>query len=254
MSDEDPRRSQSARPRGDRRRRRRRVPPLGSARELYHLNADTRGAYRERAWQRPARVRRPSIRARSTTSSAPRARALRDPRRRRQAAAAALRRSPLPRRRCRATRWRATARRATTDVVLGTRHAKKPLVLDIPITIAGMSFGALSAQREGGAGPRRDAVGTSTTTGDGGMTPEERESLEDARLPVLPSRYGFNPDDLRRPTPSRSSSGRAPSPAAAACCWARRSPTASPRCATCPRASTSARPAATPTGPARTTS
>src|SRR4051812_7701655 len=36
--------------------------------------------------------------------------------------------------------------RCDTDVVLGTRHATKPLHLDIPITIAGMSFGALSAQ------------------------------------------------------------------------------------------------------------
>src|ERR1700749_5160168 len=36
---------------------------------------------------------------------------------------------------------------------------------------------------------------------------------------------------------SRSSSARAPSRAAAACCWATRSPRAWPRCATCPRAS-----------------
>lgn len=32
-----------------------------------------------------------------------------------------------------------------TDVVLGTRFAKKPIHLKIPVTIAGMSFGALSA-------------------------------------------------------------------------------------------------------------
>src|SRR5882672_4111283 len=35
--------------------------------------------------------------------------------------------------------------KCATDVWLGTRHAKKPLHLEIPITIAGMSFGALSA-------------------------------------------------------------------------------------------------------------
>ena len=35
--------------------------------------------------------------------------------------------------------------RCATDVVLGTRFAKKPLELKIPVTIAGMSFGALSA-------------------------------------------------------------------------------------------------------------
>src|SRR5580692_4574753 len=34
--------------------------------------------------------------------------------------------------------------RCGTDVVIGARHAKKPLHLKIPITIAGMSFGALS--------------------------------------------------------------------------------------------------------------
>ena len=32
--------------------------------------------------------------------------------------------------------------RSDTDVTLGARHAKTPLHLDIPITIAGMSFGA----------------------------------------------------------------------------------------------------------------
>ena len=31
-----------------------------------------------------------------------------------------------------------------TDVVIGARHASKPIHLKIPITIAGMSFGALS--------------------------------------------------------------------------------------------------------------
>src|SRR5438045_6056443 len=35
--------------------------------------------------------------------------------------------------------------RCGTDVVLGSRHAKKPITLKIPITIAGMSFGSLSA-------------------------------------------------------------------------------------------------------------
>ena len=32
-----------------------------------------------------------------------------------------------------------------TSVILGDRFAKKPIKLDIPITIAGMSFGALGA-------------------------------------------------------------------------------------------------------------
>jgi glutamate synthase domain-containing protein 2 len=36
--------------------------------------------------------------------------------------------------------------RCGTDVVLGTRFATKPIHLKIPVTIAGMSFGALSGQ------------------------------------------------------------------------------------------------------------
>src|SRR5580692_6810006 len=88
--------------------------------------------------------------------------------------------------------------RCATDVVLGARHAKKPLELAIPITIAGMSFGALSAQAKEALGRAATAAGTSTTTGDGGMTPEERKASRLLVYQCLPSRYGFNPDDLRK--------------------------------------------------------
>ena len=88
--------------------------------------------------------------------------------------------------------------RCGTDVVLGTRFAKQPLHLDIPVTIAGMSFGALSANAKEALGRGASAVGTSTTTGDGGMTPEERLSSKTLVYQLLPSRYGMNPDDLRR--------------------------------------------------------
>jgi len=88
--------------------------------------------------------------------------------------------------------------RCATNVTLGTRFAKKPLELRIPITIAGMSFGALSAPAKEALGRGATEVGTSTTTGDGGMTPEEREHSETLVYQLLPSRYGMNPDDLRR--------------------------------------------------------
>src|SRR5467141_5319168 len=88
--------------------------------------------------------------------------------------------------------------RCGTDVVLGTRFAKKPLELKIPVTIAGMSFGALSAPAKEALGRGATEVGTSTTTGDGGMTPEEREHSAQLVYQVLPSRYGMNPDDLRK--------------------------------------------------------
>ena len=85
-----------------------------------------------------------------------------------------------------------------TDIVLGDRFASKPLHLKIPITIAGMSFGSLSAQAKEALGRGASAMGTSTTTGDGGMTPEERGQSRHLVYQVLPSRYGMNPDDLRK--------------------------------------------------------
>ncbi len=88
--------------------------------------------------------------------------------------------------------------RCNTAVTLGTRFAKNPIELDIPITIAGMSFGALSAQAKEALGRGATVVGTSTTTGDGGMTEEERGHSEKLVYQLLPSRYGMNPDDLRR--------------------------------------------------------
>ena len=88
--------------------------------------------------------------------------------------------------------------RCETRTVLGGRHGADPIELDIPITIAGMSFGALSASAKEALGRAATEVGTSTTTGDGGMTPEERKSSSQLVYQVLPSRYGFDPADLRQ--------------------------------------------------------
>jgi len=88
--------------------------------------------------------------------------------------------------------------KCSTKTVLGTRYAKQPIELEIPITIAGMSFGSLSANVKESLGQAATAVGTSTTTGDGGMTPEERLSSKTLIYQCLPSRYGFNPDDVRK--------------------------------------------------------
>jgi methylamine---glutamate N-methyltransferase subunit C len=88
--------------------------------------------------------------------------------------------------------------RCETRTVLGGRHGADPIELDIPITIAGMSFGALSASAKEALGRAATEVGTSTTTGDGGMTPEERKASSQLVYQVLPSRYGFDPADLRQ--------------------------------------------------------
>jgi len=85
-----------------------------------------------------------------------------------------------------------------TSVTLGTRFAKKPIELKIPITIAGMSFGSLSGPAKEALGRGATLAGTSTTTGDGGMTEEERGHSEQLVYQYLPSRFGMNPNDLRK--------------------------------------------------------
>lgn len=88
--------------------------------------------------------------------------------------------------------------KCSSATLLGTRFAKRPVRLATPITIAGMSFGALSANVKEALGRAATEIGTSTTTGDGGMTAEERESSKTLVYQCLPSRYGFDPDDVRR--------------------------------------------------------
>ena len=85
-----------------------------------------------------------------------------------------------------------------SKTLLGTRCAKTPIELEIPITIAGMSFGSLSANVKEAIGRAATETGTSSTTGDGGMAPEERQASKTLIYQCLPSRYGFNPDDARK--------------------------------------------------------
>src|SRR5712691_9097756 len=87
--------------------------------------------------------------------------------------------------------------KCSTETVLGTRFAKKPVVLSTPITIAGMSYGAINRSAKMALGRAATQVGISTTTGDGGMLMAEREASEQLVYEVLPSRYGCNPHHLR---------------------------------------------------------
>ncbi len=147
-----------------------------------------------------------------------------------------------------------TARSAGTDVWLGTRHAEKPIHLRIPITIAGMSFGSLSAQAKEALGRGATIAGTSTTTGDGGMTEEERGHSEILVYQVLPSRYGMNPDDLRRADAIEIVIGQGAKPGGGGMLLGQKISERVAGMRTCPPASTSARPAAIPTGTVPTTS
>jgi glutamate synthase domain-containing protein 2 len=87
--------------------------------------------------------------------------------------------------------------RCETRTVLVSRYASKPIVLDRPITISGMSYGALSRTAKVALGTAATRLGISTTTGDGGMLVDERAASHILVYQVLPSRYGFNPDHLK---------------------------------------------------------
>src|SRR5579859_5655857 len=64
--------------------------------------------------------------------------------------------------------------------------------------ITGMSWGALSYNAKAALARGASAVGSSNTTGDGGMLKAERENSRTLIYEVLPSRYGINVHDMRR--------------------------------------------------------
>lgn len=88
--------------------------------------------------------------------------------------------------------------KCVTTTVLGTRFAEQPITLDIPVMITGMSYGALSYNAKVALARGASAVGSSTTSGDGGMLPAERENSTTMIVEVLPSRYGANVHHLRQ--------------------------------------------------------
>jgi glutamate synthase domain-containing protein 2 len=82
--------------------------------------------------------------------------------------------------------------KCSTKTVLGSRFAEKPIELDIPIMITGMSWGALSYNAKVALAKGASQIGSSNTTGDGGMLAAEREHSKTLIYEVLPSRYGIN--------------------------------------------------------------
>jgi glutamate synthase domain-containing protein 2 len=83
-----------------------------------------------------------------------------------------------------------------TETVIGPK-AKQPMVLDIPIYITGMSFGALSYEAKVALARGATMAGTATCSGEGGMLPDERRFSSKWFYQCIQSRYGFNPHHLR---------------------------------------------------------
>ncbi len=79
-----------------------------------------------------------------------------------------------------------------TQTVLGSRFAKNPLIIETPIMISGMSYGALSKEAKTALAKSTQIVGTSINNGEGGLLPEERDNSYKQVVQITPSRMGFS--------------------------------------------------------------
>jgi glutamate synthase domain-containing protein 2/nitrite reductase/ring-hydroxylating ferredoxin subunit len=85
----------------------------------------------------------------------------------------------------------------TTKVVIGPR-AKKPLVLDIPVFVSDMSFGALSKEAKIALSKGAEMAGTGICSGEGGMLPQEQKSNRKYFYELASAQFGFSWDKLEK--------------------------------------------------------
>lgn len=79
----------------------------------------------------------------------------------------------------------------STSVTIGPR-AKKPLVLNIPLFVSDMSFGALSAEAKTALAMGAELAGTGICSGEGGMLPEEQAANSKYFYELASARFGYS--------------------------------------------------------------
>jgi glutamate synthase domain-containing protein 2 len=84
-----------------------------------------------------------------------------------------------------------------TDVVIGG-NAKKPLMLDIPLFVSDMSFGALSEESKVALAKGAELAGTGICSGEGGMLPEEQAANSRYFYELASARFGFSWDKVKK--------------------------------------------------------
>lgn len=84
-----------------------------------------------------------------------------------------------------------------TRTVLGARAAR-PLVLDTPLFVSHMSFGALSAEAKEALARGASAAGTAIASGEGGPLPAERDNASRYILELASGRFGWTDENARR--------------------------------------------------------
>ena len=77
------------------------------------------------------------------------------------------------------------------------KKAKKPLVIDSPVIISHMSFGALSKEAKTALAKGSAAVKTAICSGEGGILPEERENAYKYIFEYVPNKYSVTDDNLK---------------------------------------------------------
>lgn len=77
------------------------------------------------------------------------------------------------------------------------KHAKKPMVLDMPVYISHMSFGALSKETKIALAKGSAAAGTAMCSGEGGILPEEREASYKYIFEYVPNLYSVTDENLK---------------------------------------------------------
>lgn len=83
-----------------------------------------------------------------------------------------------------------------TVTVIG-KHAKKPMVLDNPVYISHMSFGALSKEVKIALAKGSAMVKTAMCSGEGGILPEEKQAAYKYIFEYIPNKYSVTDENLR---------------------------------------------------------
>jgi len=85
----------------------------------------------------------------------------------------------------------------STQVIIG-KKAKKPLVLEIPIFVSDMSFGALSKEAKIALAKGAQLAGTGICSGEGGMLPEEQANNSRYFYELASGKFGFSWDKVQK--------------------------------------------------------
>ncbi len=84
----------------------------------------------------------------------------------------------------------------STMTVIG-KHAKKPMILDSPVYVSHMSFGALSKEIKVALAKGSAMARTAMCSGEGGILPEERAASYKYIFEYIPNKYSVTDENLR---------------------------------------------------------